>query len=581
MSITKYSLIILSIMSSILCSMDSFIMMPFRTFDESGNLINKTKLNEWLTNIKESGFKGVTSDFWWNIVEPESKNYNFTPYIELAKEIQKMDLKLKVILSFHACGSTIGDECFFPLPGWVSKTGNHIFYQDQNGNINKEYISIFADDLQLSDGRPVLQAYQDLISEFNSTFQDFYGDLIVNIEIGVGPAGQLHYPSYSYKNAFCGVGFFQWYGSLAKQKFTEFLAEFKFENEESNLISKKIISLPSPTLKNVMNKPEQEYFFSELNINEKRCAVSEKTDCGHSKISQNECQAKGCCWQEVAGDPYCFYSREVYNYKADFGVVYMQWYQEEQLKHLQRVLTIARKILGFGVPLSLKLPCVHWMTDSKSRAAEKTAGFVSNQSQDVLEEEHEELDEQNIELLHSTFVPLFNTPERDSFKSFSDLVAFSKTVNSYSEIFKISSLFRSKLVFSCVELEDKQFDSVCQSAPQSLTNEIKDLSQKYSVSIIAENSETLNPSNVNHKLEIITNNLPGFFEFTYMRMNDFELPRDEFKEVKNQIVSKVSKIESTNFYNDEEMHWIEIVMTFDNPADAQNAMNELNNYMII
>jgi glucoamylase len=39
------------------------------------------------------------------------------------------------------------------------------------------------------------------------------------------------------------------------------------------------------------------------------CAVdsADKVDCGYSTIQQDECESKGCCWQAVDGDPYCFY----------------------------------------------------------------------------------------------------------------------------------------------------------------------------------------------------------------------------------------------------------------------------------
>ena len=352
--------------------------MPFRTFDQNGNLIDKKKLTDWLIDIKNRGFKGVTSDFWWKIVEPNPKKYNFGPYIELANEIEKMGLKLKVILSFHSCGNTIGDECNFPLPTWVLDTGNDIFYQDQNGNINKEYISIFADDSQLSDGRLVLEAYNDLITQFHLEFEKYYGDLIINIELGAGPAGQLHYPSYSYDKAFCGIGFFQWYGSKASEKFNEFLKNIKFSDDSQKIIEK-YLKMPSPTLNEVYYKPYQEYFFSELNIGNEKCNIFEnKDDCGDLTTTQVQCESKGCCWKEIPDQPYCYYSKEVYNYKADFGLIYMHWYQEEQLKHLQKLLTIGRKVLGFGVPISLKLPCVHWFVNSDSRAAEKTSGFVIN-----------------------------------------------------------------------------------------------------------------------------------------------------------------------------------------------------------
>jgi hypothetical protein len=359
------------------CSMDSFIMMPFKTFNHEGQLINRDKLISWLTVIKENGFKGVTMDFWWGIIELQPRSYQFEEYIKLIEEIKNIGLKVKVILSFHSCGNTIGDDCYFPLPQWVLDSGSSFFYMDQNGSLNHEYISIFADDLKLKDQRTVLEAYEDFISEFNNKFKIYYGNVIVNIELGVGPAGQLHYPSYSYKNGFCNIGFFQWYGEVATKSFQAFLKNISLKEENSDLST--IGNLHVPTLKQLNIKPHQEYFFQALNLSQEKCTnVREKEDCGNPETKQHECFQSGCCWQEVEGEPFCFFPRQVYNYKANLGIIYQLWYQEEQLKHLQRILTIGRKVLGFGIPISVKLPCIHWFVNDHSRAAERTAGFMIN-----------------------------------------------------------------------------------------------------------------------------------------------------------------------------------------------------------
>lgn len=82
-------------------------------------------------------------------------------------------------------------------------------------------------------------------------------------------------------------------------------------------------------------------------------------------------------------------------------------------------------------------------------------------------------------------------------------------------------------------------------------------------------------------MNIITKNLPGFFEFTYMRMDDNTTIDFGMRNVKDKIVSQVNTIEPTNYYEEEEMHWIEIVLTFDNKDDAQSAIDQLAPYMII
>ena len=183
-------------------------------------------------------------------------------------------------------------------------------------------------------------------------------------------------------------------------------------------------------------------------------------------------------------------------------------------------------------------------------------------------------------MYYNSFSPIYNSTLGNEFDTFDDLIDYAKSMNTYQEIFQISNAFRTKIVFSCIELKDNEIHSICQASPENLMKEIKDFSKDYSVSIIAENSESLNSENVEQKLKVISANLPGFYEFTYMRMNDFDL-EDPLGEVKMRIVNTVSQEESTNYYEEEEMHWIEIEMTFTNEEDMKKALLELNQYMII
>lgn len=58
-------------------------------------------------------------------------------------------------MSFHQCGGNVGDACNVPIPEWVrSIASNHdAFYKDAEGNVNQEYISLFADNAQIFQGR--------------------------------------------------------------------------------------------------------------------------------------------------------------------------------------------------------------------------------------------------------------------------------------------------------------------------------------------------------------------------------------------------------------------------------------------
>ena len=187
------------------------------------------------------------------------------------------------------------------------------------------------------------------------------------------------------------------------------------------------------------------------------------------------------------------------------------------------------------------------------------------------------MDNDMVAMMKNTFQPLYSTPTTTEFESFEEFIEHVKATNTYLEIFKICNQFKTKLVFSCVELKDDEIDGKCLASPEGLMAEIKDLSQSHSVSIIAENSEVLTHQNAAQKIETISQNLPGFFEFTYMRMKDFSTKDDPFKDVYSSIVNAVSKQESKNFYEkDESFFFVEINVTFDNPLNAQKLMEALN-----
>jgi hypothetical protein len=582
--------IITLILAKMDCQIGSFIMMPFRTFSNEGQLVSETKLRFWLEEIVKRGFHGVTLDFWWRFTEPSPQQYNFTLYHQFMAILGDYNLKLKPILSFHQCGSTIGDECWIPLPDWVLQSDQTIFYRDDKGRHNREYISVFADQQSLSDGRSVLQVYEDFIRAFNSEFSQYYGSQIVDIELGTGPAGQLHYPSYSYPGAFCGVGRFQGSSDLAITQFKEFLREINQQilDEETEQVQ----FLGTPLVEKENHKPEQEAFFKSRNIFAEECSAarSNKIDCGDYQTKQDECLSRGCCWEEVPGSPYCFKKKKmsVIHYLSDFGSLWNYWYQEQQLLHLQNVLVRARRQLTMKVPLAVKLPCVHWLAGSSSRPAEMTAGFMVHQHNNKNSPtDSDNIDQRSISLLLSSVnsnkqtapsAYIFSNIWNSSLKSLSQIQEKISQINTYSEIFKVAKSFRSKIVFSCVELTHSDFPEVCNSSPESLMDDFKHFSRNFKVPIIAENTEKLKRTEINSKLEKISNNLPGFFQFNYMRMEDAEgspsreeTPGVERDSASTELVNLLEVNQSSNFYRRKRVVLLETV-------DCRNCLGELEHF---
>lgn len=175
-----------------------------------------------------------------------------------------------------------------------------------------------------------------------------------------------------------------------------------------------------------------------------------------------------------------------------------------------------------------------------------------------------------ISIMKESFVPSYNSVEGKSFENYDEMITFMKAINTYSEIFRISNLLHSKVVFSCVELKNDEVNQVCLPGPEQLMDEVKAFSTDYSVSIIAENSEKLTNENVEQKVKTMNENLPGFFEFTYMRMTDFSQLKDPNIDIYDKIVKSSHEIEATNYFK-EEFVYVEIQLTFENETDAINA----------
>ena len=163
-------------------------------------------------------------DVWWGIVEGQQpQKYNFTGYRQLFAMCKQIGLKVQAVMSFHQCGTNVGDACYITLPSWVLKIGQSnpdIFYTDQNSHRDKEYLSLGVDLVSIfptsvaGKNRTAADIYSDFMSAFKTEFTDMINNgVIALVEVGLGPAGEMRYPSYQLQNnlwTFPGIGAFQW-----------------------------------------------------------------------------------------------------------------------------------------------------------------------------------------------------------------------------------------------------------------------------------------------------------------------------------------------------------------------------------
>lgn len=87
-----------------------------------------------------------------------------------------------------------GDSCDVPIPNWIwthyqNTDATELMYKSEQGNYSKEYVSLWADE-------HVLPQYEEFMQEFATQYRDI-AHRFEEINISMGPAGELRYPSYN------------------------------------------------------------------------------------------------------------------------------------------------------------------------------------------------------------------------------------------------------------------------------------------------------------------------------------------------------------------------------------------------
>ncbi|KAF5477679.1 hypothetical protein F2P56_004296 [Juglans regia] len=311
-----------------------FVMLPLDTITHGGNLNKPRAMNASLMALKSAGVEGVMVDAWWGLVEKDGpRRYNWEGYAELVQMVQKHGLKLQVVMSFHQCGGNVGDSCSIPLPPWVLEEiskNPELVYTDRSGRRNPEYISLGCDSLPVLRGRTPIQVYSDYMRSFRDRFRDFLGDVIMEIQVGMGPCGELRYPSYPESNGtwrFPGIGEFQCYDKYMR-------ASLQAAAEA---------------------------------MGKKDWGTSGPHDCGQ----YNQ-------FPEDTG----FFRRDG-TWNSEYAHFFLEWYSGKLLEHGDRILASAEGVFrGTGAKLSGKVAGIHWHYRTRSHAAELTAGYYNTRHHD-------------------------------------------------------------------------------------------------------------------------------------------------------------------------------------------------------
>jgi hypothetical protein len=312
--------------------------------DFTANVMAPLVVTDWaqfesqLQTVKNYGVDAVTADVWWGSVESAGDNqFNWSYYDTLFQKITAKGLKIVPIFSFHQCGGNVGDTCNIPLPSWlwskysgqtlngITLDANGLKHKSEQGNFSNETVQGWADQL-------VLNEYREFTAAFTARYATTYANSIQEVNVSLGPAGELRYPSYNGHDSGSGYpsrGAAQWNSPLAIRSFQQFA------------VAK---------------------YGSVSGVN---------SAWGSSVTSQSQI--------EPPSDTAYFFSSGDYR-NIQYGKDLIDWYNSSLVDHGERMLNTVITALGTSFPaakIGYKIPGVHWsMSGATPRAAEVAAGLV-------------------------------------------------------------------------------------------------------------------------------------------------------------------------------------------------------------
>ncbi|KAL4564822.1 hypothetical protein LXL04_028894 [Taraxacum kok-saghyz] len=301
-----------------------YVGLPMNSVSDCHAINHSRAISAGLRALKLLGVEGVELPIWWGVVEKEAMGkYEWSGYRTLVEMIQKAGLKLHVSLCFHGC-----KQENIPLPRWVSELGKSepdIFFADRSGKRYKDCLSFGIDDLPVFDGKTAMNVYQGFAESFKTSFSSFMGSTITGITIGMGPDGELRYPSHQEQNenkVGLGAGEFQCY--------------------DKNMMT---------VLKN--------HAENHGNPNWGLSGPHDGPNYNQHPISDTFFKENG-------------------SWETPYGDFFLSWYSTQLKSHADKILSMAASTFSdTPVIISGKLPLIHSWYKTRSHPAEVAAGFYN------------------------------------------------------------------------------------------------------------------------------------------------------------------------------------------------------------
>ncbi|KAK3163193.1 hypothetical protein QOZ80_1AG0000390 [Eleusine coracana subsp. coracana] len=309
-----------------------YVTLPADAVGPGGRVARRRAMAASLAALASAGVAGVAVELWWGVVERQGPGvYDWAGYLDLAAMARRCGLRVRAILAFHQCGAGPNDPLWIPLPQWVLEEMDKfpdLSYTNRYQQRNKEYISLGCDILPVLKGRSPMQAYSDFMRSFRNTFEDYLGAIVTEVQVGMGPGGELRYPScptekLNQPGGSSELGEFQCYDKFMQASLSA-RAQILGVQEWGN-------GGPAGTEGLQQNIEETRFFRSD-----------------------------GGCWD------------------TPYGRFFLEWYSGMLILHGERLCMIADAVFsGTGVTISGKVAGIHWHYYTSSHPSELTAGYYN------------------------------------------------------------------------------------------------------------------------------------------------------------------------------------------------------------
>lgn len=328
------------------------------------------QFKDQLKIAKQNGVKAISVDVWWGKVEGEKdQKFDWTYYDKVFETIKEHDLHIVPIMSFHKCGGNVGDNVNVPVPEWswkdlsnkLGKTCDsdssqklphnkkqELEYTNEQGKHSSDVIPVWYDD-------KVKDQYKDFMVAFKKHFIDEndFSSEIDEINISLGPSGELRYPSYGNDKVL---------GSNASYPNR---GNFNCYDEGGINAFRQHIKTKYKTVENLNNEWDTKLkSFDEVR-------------------PPSESDEKG-------GKASNFVANHAYE-NTKYGKDFIGWYNNELVKHETLMLNMAHDVLEdcpSNIAIGIKIPGIHWNMGidkigqgsnnvQNPRISEMTAGLIS------------------------------------------------------------------------------------------------------------------------------------------------------------------------------------------------------------